>query len=111
MEAPVLFASILFAAEVAGTSVEGAAVRTLISAGPVGVFLLMVLFRWKIQPTYVYDDAKKEWERERARLEHDLVESKATNVEAQRVYVDQVIPTLTRVLDVLRKAEDRSSRG
>lgn len=105
-----LVAAIALAAEV-GTSVEGAALRTLISAGPVGIFLLMVLFRFKIQPTYVADDAKKEWERERARLEHDLVESKATNVEAQRVYVDQVIPTLTRVLDVLRKAEDRSSRG
>jgi len=107
----VLIAFLALAAETGSSSVEGAALRTLISAGPVGVFLLMVLFRFKIQPTYVHEDAKKEWERERARLEHDLVESKATNVEAQRVYVDQVIPTLTRVLDVLRKAEDRSSRG
>jgi len=104
----------LVAAEV---SVENTAVNTIISAGPVGVFLLMVLFRWKIQPTYVADDAKKEWERERVGLERDLAESKATNIEAQKVYVEQVIPTLTRVLDSerelveLRKAEDRRNRG
>lgn len=67
------------------------------------MFLLMLLLRWKIMPTYVHEDAKKEWERERSGLERDLAEARAVNVEAQRVYVEQVIPTLTRVLDELKE--------
>lgn len=101
-----IFNVFLFAVENT-TSVETSVIRTLISAGPVGIFLLMLLFRYKIQPTYVLDDAKKEWERERVGLEDDLSEARITNIEAQRVYVEQVIPTLTRVLDELRRVEDR----
>lgn len=100
--------SLLLAA--AESSVETAVLRTLISAGPVGVFLLMLLFRYKVQPTYVYEDAKKEWERERSGCERELAEAKLANIEAQKVYVEQVIPTLTRVLDELRQAEDRRIR-
>jgi len=100
----------LFAAE--APSIESAVVSTLIAAGPVGVFLLMVLFRFKIQPVYVHDDAKREWERERDRLEREIADARASNAEAQQVYVTQVIPTLTRVLDELRQAEDdRLRRG
>ncbi len=103
---------VLIAAEaVMPSSTEGAILQTLLAAGPVGVFFLMFLLRWKVMPTYVFDDAKKEWERERGGLERDLKEIKAATVEAQRVYVEQVIPTLTRVLDELRKAEDRRIRG
>lgn len=101
----------LFLIAVQAAGVESTAVQTLISAGPVGVFFLMFLLRWKVMPTYVFDDARREWERERGGLEQDLKEVKVATVEAQRVYVEQVIPTLTRVLDELRKAEDRRNRG
>lgn len=98
-------------------SVGGEVVRTLISAGPVGVFLLMLLFRYKVQPTYVCEDAKKEWERERSDLKADVASLKADLADATSVYTTQVIPTLTRVLDSerelveLRKAEERRNRG
>ncbi len=102
---------LLAAAEALPSSTEGAILQTFLSVGPVGVFFLMFLLRWKVMPTYVFDDARREWERERSGLERDLKEVKAATVEAQRVYVEQVIPTLTRVLDELRKAEDRRNRG
>lgn len=88
-------------------------------SGIVGIFLLLVIFRIKIMPTYVYDEAKKEWERERARLEADVEELKVTLRAANDVYTAQVIPTLTRVLDAERELVDlrrdeqaaRRSRG
>lgn len=106
---------VLLAAEV--PSVEGVSVSQILSTGMVGVFLLMLIFRIKIQQTYICEEKEKAWERERAELKGDNAELKATVVEAQKVYVEQVIPTLTRVLDSerelveLRKAEDRRNRG
>jgi hypothetical protein len=71
--------------------------------GIVGIFFLMTLFRIKVMPTYVFDDAKKEWERERTSGEKDIEELKAALREANSVYTTQVIPTLTRVLDAERE--------
>ena len=89
----------------------------ILSTGIVGVILLMILFRIKIMPTYVYDDAKKEWERERADLVADNNDLKAGLKDAQAVYTKEVIPTLTRVLDAerelldLRRAQQLSRGG
>lgn len=74
--------------------------------GMVGIFLLLTILRIKIMPTYVFDDAKKEWERERTALEKDIDELKVTLREANTVYTTQVIPTLTRVLDAERELVD-----
>lgn len=65
----------------------------------VGIILLMVLFRIKIMPTYVHDEAKKEWERERADKDADIAELKRSLGIAHDVYTEKVIPTLTRLLD------------
>ena len=75
-------------------------------SGIVGIFLLLVIFRIKIMPTYVYDDAKAEWERERAEKDKDIEELKQSLREANAVYTTQVIPTLTRVLDAERELVD-----
>ncbi len=74
-------------------------IAPIASTGLVGIFLLMILFRIKIMPTYVYDTAKVEWDRERVRLEQTVDELKGALSEANAVYTTQVIPTLTRVLD------------
>lgn len=74
-------------------------IAPILSTGVVGVFLLMILFRVKIMPTYVHEDAKKEWERERADKEATISELKRTVQDANKVYTEQVIPTLTRILD------------
>lgn len=82
----------------------------ILSTGAVGLFLLMILFRIKIMPTYVHEDAKKEWERERAALEQrhaverehdqaDIAALKKAVQEGNDVYTQQVIPLLTRLLD------------
>lgn len=76
------------------------------NVGLVGVFFLLVILRLKVMPTYVMDDARKEWERERAALEKDIEELKNTLREANTVYTTQVIPTLTRVLDAERELVD-----
>lgn len=75
-------------------------------SGLVGIFLLMTILRIKIMPTYVHDDAKDEWERQRLALEKDIDELKSTLREANNVYTTQVIPTLTRVLDAERELVD-----
>lgn len=87
------------------------------STGIVGIVLLMILFRFKIIPSYVHDDAKADWEAERTRMEanhkrerddwekereahvREKADLKDAVAKAQEVYVSQVIPTLTRVLD------------
>ena len=71
----------------------------IISTGIVGVLFLMVLFRIKVMPTYVHEDAKKEWERERSEKDADIAELKASLSKANEVYTDKIIPTLTRLLD------------
>lgn len=75
----------------------------ILSTGLVGVILLMILFRIKIMPVYVFDSAKIEWERERSSLLLDIVELKTTIKDANTIYTTQVIPTLTRVLDAERE--------
>jgi uncharacterized protein YecE (DUF72 family) len=89
-------------------------IAPILSTGVVGVILLMILFRYKIQPTYVLEDAKKEWERERAAIEvrhaeerrhdqEDVVELKRSLREGTEVYTHQLIPLLTRLLDSERE--------
>lgn len=75
----------------------------ILSTGIVGIILLMILFRIKIMPIYVFDNAKIEWERERDNLLLDIVELKAALKDANTIYTMQVIPTLTRVLDAERE--------
>lgn len=110
-------------------------ITTIASTGIVGIILLMILFRFKIIPAYVHDDAKTEWARERAQIEanhqrerdgweaerkiheQDKVELKEAVAKSQEVYVSQVIPTLTRVLDYerelleLRRDQARRDQG
>lgn len=103
-------------------------VAPILGTGLVGSLFLMVLFRIKIMPTYVFDQAKTAWEEERARMEkaheeererlvashtstvdrltNENVELKAGLKEASAVYTQQVIPTLTRVLDAERELVD-----
>jgi hypothetical protein len=69
----------------------------------VGVILIMILLRIKVMPTYVHEDARTEWERERGNLQADIADLKATIKDANSVYTTQVIPTLTRVLDAERE--------
>lgn len=78
----------------------------ILSTGVVGVIFLMVVFRIKLQPTYVLEDARSEWERERNDLVKNIDELKATIRDANSVYTTQVIPTLTRVLDAERELVD-----
>ena len=89
-------------------------IAPILSTGVVGIILLMILFRYKIQPTYVCEDAKVEWERERAAIEarhaeerrhdlEDIVELKRSLREGTEVYTQQVIPLLTRLLDSERE--------
>lgn len=84
----------------------------ILSTGLVGVILLMILFRIKIMPVYVFDNAKIEWERERDNLLSDKAELKDALKDANSIYTTQVIPTLTRVLDAERELVDlrRSER-
>lgn len=87
-------------------SVEQALFRTLIAAGPVGVFFIAVLFKFKIMTVSEHNTAVSSWDRERATLEKDNEELKAALREANAVYTQQVIPTLTRVLDAERELVD-----
>lgn len=94
-------------------------VTTIASTGIVGVVLLMILFRVKIMPTYVYDEQKAEWERLRAEKDKTIDDLKNAIKDANSVYTEQVIPTLTRTLDAERELielrrderEDRRRRG
>lgn len=81
-------------------------VAPILSTGIVGVFMLMLMFRVKIMPTYVFDAAKTEWERERNSKDADIAELKSTLKEANAVYTTQVIPVLTSVLDSQRELVD-----
>ena len=100
--APVL----LFVSLVAATDPAFDYLAPILSTGLVGVVLLMILFRIKIMPVYVFDNAKIEWERERDNLLLDRVELKEALKDANAIYTTQVIPTLTRVLDAERELVD-----
>lgn len=71
-------------------------VSPILGTGLVGVMFLMVIFRVKIMPTYVYDDAKKEWDRERGRLENENEELKEANQVLRTLTEQQIIPALVR---------------
>lgn len=86
----------------------------LIAYGPVGIVLAAIIFRFKIQPTYVFDDAKAQWDRERDALVKDrdtrlaekdaeIAELKSSLAQANKVYTEQAIPLLTRVYDLLTR--------
>lgn len=81
-------------------------VAPIAGTGIVGALFLMVIFKIRIMPTYVHEDAKAEWVRERAALEKDVDELKSALREANSVYTGQVIPTLTRALDAERELVD-----
>lgn len=102
LAAPVL----LFTSLVVATEPAFDYLAPILSTGLVGVILLMILFRIKIMPVYVFDNAKIEWERERDNLILDITELKSTIKDANSIYTTQVIPTLTRVLDAERELVD-----
>lgn len=99
-------------------------VGPVLGTGLIGSLFIMLIFRIKIMPTYVYDDAEKEWQQERERLEKERMdervrtdaergrleaengELKGALKDANKVYTEQVIPTLTRVLDAERELVD-----
>lgn len=81
-------------------------VGPILGTGLVGALFLMVLFRIKIMPTYVHDEAMKRWDDERTRMQADIDEGKQALKDANAVYTQQVIPTLTRVLDAERELVD-----
>jgi hypothetical protein len=78
----------------------------ILGTGLVGALFLMVLFRIKIMPTYVYDQGKTAWDLERTRLIDEVDDLKLVVKEGNKVYTEQVIPTLTRVLDAERELVD-----
>lgn len=81
-------------------------VAPILGTGLIGSLFLMVLFRIKIMPTYVYDQAKASWDAERDRLTTENGDLKDALKESHKIYTEQVIPTLTRVLDAERELVD-----
>lgn len=99
-------------------------VGPVLGTGLIGSLFIMLIFRIKIMPTYVHDDALQDWTDERERLEKERTDERerttaersrmeAENAElklalkdANKVYTEQVIPTLTRVLDAERELVD-----
>lgn len=81
-------------------------IAPILGTGLVGALFLMVLFRIKIMPTYVHDAAKVEWEKRETQLVTENAELKQGLKDANAVYTQQVIPTLTRVLDAERELVD-----
>lgn len=80
-----------------GTSVGGFnLLAPIVSTGIVGVLFIMVLFRIKIMPTYVYDDAMEQKDKEIARLEKDNGELKESNQALRTLTEQQIIPALVR---------------
>lgn len=68
----------------------------IISTGVVGLFLLMLLFRIKVMPTYVYDEYKIEKDKEIARLEKENDDLKEANSALRTLTEQQIIPALVR---------------
>lgn len=97
---------VVAAADAATDQITAGIIAPILSTGVVGAFLLMILFRIKIMPTYVYDDAKALWEKSDAAKDAAITELKEGLKEANSVYTSQVIPTLTRVLDSERELVD-----
>lgn len=81
-------------------------VGPIAGTGMVGIFLLLVILRIKIMPTYVYDEAKADWERERQEMKESLEDARRALQDGNKVYTEQVIPTLTRALDAERELLD-----
>lgn len=78
-------------------------IAPILGTGIVGALFLMVIFRIKIMPTYVHEEAKAAWEKQLADKDADIDELKAALKDSNEVYTQQVIPTLTRVLDAERE--------
>lgn len=89
-------------------------IAPILGTGLIGALFLMIIFKIKIMPTWIYDkaveDHVKELERrdkehadEVGRLEAEKSELKISIKDAHSVYTEQVIPTLTRVLDAERE--------
>lgn len=68
----------------------------IFSTGIVGLFLLMLLLRFKVMPTYVYDEYKGEKDKEIARLEKENGELKEANAALRTLTEQQIIPALVR---------------
>jgi hypothetical protein len=68
----------------------------ILSTGIVGLLFLMLLFRVKIMPTYVYDDYKVEKEKEIARLDKENDDLKEANSALRTLTEQQIIPALVR---------------
>ena len=91
---------------VGGTTVESGLIAMLMSAGPVGVFFAAILMKRGVMTVSEHNTAKTQWERERDVLLKDNEELKGALKDANAVYTQQVIPTLTRVLDAERELVD-----
>jgi hypothetical protein len=87
-------------------SVSDAVLQMLVAAGPVGVFFLMVNFKFKLMTVSEHEALMKEKDEQITKLEADKDELKGSLREANGVYTTQVIPTLTRVLDAERELVD-----
>lgn len=81
-------------------------VGPIAGTGLVGALFLMVLFRYKLMPTYVHDDYKVDAAKRLEEKDGTIGELKEALREANAVYTAQVIPTLTRVLDAERELVD-----
>lgn len=81
-------------------------IAPIASTGLVGIILLMIIFRYKLMPTYVHDQYREDVGKQLAAKDADILELKSALSEAQKVYTAQVIPTLTRVLDAERELVD-----
>lgn len=77
----------------------------IVSTGVVGSVLLMILFRWKLMPTWVADERDKGHARELAAKDAEIAELRATVKEMSQVYTEQVIPTLVRTYDLLAERQ------
>lgn len=74
----------------------GALLAPILSTGLVGIFLLMLLFKIKVMPSYVYDDAKEVWDKDREKFEKDIADLKEANTSLRTLTENQIIPALVR---------------
>ena len=81
---------------------------TLASYGILGIFTLMLIFRIKVQPTYVMDDAKKAWDDEKIQLveQHDEeIAILIDNCKREREQIQQAHTAETRLHEENRVRE------
>lgn len=90
----------------APATISDALVSTLIAAGPIGIFFIAVLFKFKLMTVSEHESVVREKDARIASLDADLTDLKTALKDANAVYTSQVIPTLTRVLDAERELVD-----